>query len=182
MSWPADDGMAARILFGKGKGTWFSARACACVRRNTCLSLLYLRNSSYFAVHSCYDCLRTEADGGCRLLGCVMSPWDDSETTFCVRACRLFSSNLIPHHEKLLRMDTTCCASPRKALGLDKLNHSCNLKTRCAWVRSNVFNSKQYVCVHANIKRGVGRGQQENQLRARQAQGHPCSRGVLVYR
>lgn len=91
---------------GRARGLGF-LRVCVC--RNTCLSLLYLHNSSYFAAHSCYDCLRTEADGGCRLLGCVMSPWDDSETTFCVHARCLFGSNLIPHHEQLLRMHTSCC-------------------------------------------------------------------------
>lgn len=68
ISRPADDGMAARNPLGKGKGTWFcvSVRVCVCARacRHTCLSLLYLHNSSYFAAHSCTDCLGTESGGG----------------------------------------------------------------------------------------------------------------------
>lgn len=43
----------------------------------TCLSLLYLHNLSYFVEHSLYDCLRTEADGGGRLMGCMYSTWED---------------------------------------------------------------------------------------------------------
>lgn len=65
---PADDGMAARNPLGKGKGTWFCVSVCVfvCARacRHTCLSLLYLHNSSYFAAHSCPDCLGTEGGGG----------------------------------------------------------------------------------------------------------------------
>lgn len=89
ISRPGDDGTAARVPSGKGKGTWFcvsvSVRACVRTRacRNTCLSLLYLHNSSYFAAHSCSDCPGTEGGGGRRLLGCM--------TMVSPRRRRLFS-------------------------------------------------------------------------------------------
>lgn len=69
ISRPGDDGMAARVPSGKGKGIWFcvSVRVQVCVRaHNTCLSLLYLHNSSYFAAHFCSDCSGTEGGGGRR--------------------------------------------------------------------------------------------------------------------
>lgn len=70
---------------------WVFGFECVCVCVTTCLPLLYLHNFSYFTEHSLYDCLRTETDGGGRLMGWIFSTW---KTLGKYKACILCAFEL----------------------------------------------------------------------------------------
>lgn len=171
----------------------------------TCLPLLYLHNFSYFTEHSLYDCLRTETDGGGRLMGWIFSTW---KTLGKYKACILCAFEL-PSEIWFLLLQGGWISVFTTTLHVYSMFYRCGFtvlhintvahnpfpkwinffffflisqrsKIWSIFMFSMLFQLYEELC--SKSKRVKNREQQDNRFQASQAHCHHFSRGVLAYR